>query len=215
MTFGYGDSSARIGSAIGGTAGSVLFIGTGGRIAQDNANFFWDDTNNTLKLKRDVIYGGGASQLEWRDSANVLGGKIDNIGYIEVNQGNPTISVNGLGVASFKMNETGAAQDWRFEVGRTGSGFFSLTNVTLGLTTPFVIDPATDYIGMGTASPLAKVHIDGTVRIDNQIGAAPNTSVGVAIANYYGTAATNFLGDPNAWLDIDLDGNIYKIPVYT
>lgn len=35
---------------IGGTAGSVLFIGAGGIISQDNANFFWDNTNNFLGI---------------------------------------------------------------------------------------------------------------------------------------------------------------------
>ncbi len=30
------------------TAGSVLFAGTSGLVSQDNANFFWDDTNNRL-----------------------------------------------------------------------------------------------------------------------------------------------------------------------
>lgn len=32
------------------TIGSVLFAGTGGVIQQDNANFFWDDTNNRLGI---------------------------------------------------------------------------------------------------------------------------------------------------------------------
>lgn len=32
------------------TIGSVLFAGTGGLIQQDNANFFWDDTNDRLGL---------------------------------------------------------------------------------------------------------------------------------------------------------------------
>src|SRR3989339_861266 len=32
------------------TQGSVLFAGSGGVIAQDNANFFWDDTNNGLGI---------------------------------------------------------------------------------------------------------------------------------------------------------------------
>jgi len=36
--------------ATGGTAGSVLFIGSGPVSAQNNANFFWDNTNLTLKL---------------------------------------------------------------------------------------------------------------------------------------------------------------------
>ena len=59
----------------------------------------------------------------------------------------------------------------------------------------------------------------GTVRenvlvaIDNV--AAPSTSVGVAITNYYGSAATNFLGDPNRWLSVNVLGSTYKIALYT
>ena len=34
----------------GGTQGSVLFIGAASVIAEDNANFFWDDTNNRLGI---------------------------------------------------------------------------------------------------------------------------------------------------------------------
>jgi hypothetical protein len=36
------------------TVGSVLFAGAGGVLSQDNANFFFDDTNNNLRL-----FGGG------------------------------------------------------------------------------------------------------------------------------------------------------------
>ena len=40
-------TNTSIGDTIpGGTAGSVLFLGLGSTRAQDNANFFWDDTNN-------------------------------------------------------------------------------------------------------------------------------------------------------------------------
>ncbi len=40
---------ATVGAAVGGaTEGSVLFAGALGVLAQDNANFFWDDTNNGL-----------------------------------------------------------------------------------------------------------------------------------------------------------------------
>lgn len=45
------DLSELIGAPIsGGTDGSVLFVGTGGVLAQDNANLFWDDTNNRLGI---------------------------------------------------------------------------------------------------------------------------------------------------------------------
>jgi len=59
----------------------------------------------------------------------------------------------------------------------------------------------------------------GTVRenvlvaIDNV--AAPGTSIGVGIVNFYGSSATNFLGDPNRWLSVNVLGATYKIALYT
>lgn len=47
----YEAGRVAIGNLIpGGTAGSVLFVGAAGELAQDNANFSWDDTNNKLLL---------------------------------------------------------------------------------------------------------------------------------------------------------------------
>lgn len=44
-------TNTDIGSTIGGgTDGSVLFVGTGSTLAQDNANFFYNDTTNRLHL---------------------------------------------------------------------------------------------------------------------------------------------------------------------
>jgi hypothetical protein len=37
-------------SITGMTTGSVLFVGAAGAVSQDNANFFWDDTNNRLGI---------------------------------------------------------------------------------------------------------------------------------------------------------------------
>lgn len=45
-----GGSSSIGGTVTDGTAGSVLFIGSGPVMSQDNTNFFWDDTNNRLGL---------------------------------------------------------------------------------------------------------------------------------------------------------------------
>lgn len=47
---GGGGSMAIGGSITSATAGSVLFADTGGVLAQDNTNFFWDNTNNRLGL---------------------------------------------------------------------------------------------------------------------------------------------------------------------
>jgi hypothetical protein len=55
---GGGGGGMTIGGAVvGGTPGSVLFIGTGPVLAQDNANFFWDDTNFFLKLGHSGTHG--------------------------------------------------------------------------------------------------------------------------------------------------------------
>src|SRR6516164_2795512 len=48
---GGGGGGMSIGGAVtGGTAGSVLFVDGSSNLAQDNANFLWDDTNKALKL---------------------------------------------------------------------------------------------------------------------------------------------------------------------
>lgn len=48
---GGGGGGMSIGGTVtGGTAGSVLFVGTGPVLAQDNANLFWDDANNRLGI---------------------------------------------------------------------------------------------------------------------------------------------------------------------
>ena len=39
---------------IGGTEGSVLFVGPAGVLAQDNANFFWNDTNDSLGIRTNL-----------------------------------------------------------------------------------------------------------------------------------------------------------------
>jgi hypothetical protein len=52
---GCAGGGASIGGALtGGTTGSVLFVGAGPVLAQDNANFFWDATNHRLGLGTSV-----------------------------------------------------------------------------------------------------------------------------------------------------------------
>lgn len=45
------------GALPGGTQGSVLFIGPSSTIAQDNAQFFWDDTNHRLLIGTNTTLG--------------------------------------------------------------------------------------------------------------------------------------------------------------
>jgi hypothetical protein len=63
------------------TAGSVVFAGASGTYTQDNANFFWDDTNNSLGIGTTSpvaqvgIYGAGQTTAAMSTSAS-LGGTL-------------------------------------------------------------------------------------------------------------------------------------------
>lgn len=83
-------SGASIGGAIGGgpTAGSVLFVGAGGVLQQDNANFFWDDTNNFLGIGTNAPRSG----LEVRSGPPLFIRGISGLGLIDDYWGIPWIT---------------------------------------------------------------------------------------------------------------------------
>jgi hypothetical protein len=118
------------------TTGSVGFIGASGALLQDNANFFWDDTNNRLGL------GTNAPTT----ALDVFGSGI--IGRI-----NGTSTNNAyLGFASAGTNKwsVGNVQsDHRFRI-------FSEAN-----STELISVLQTGEFGIGIANPTTKFHIDG------------------------------------------------------
>jgi hypothetical protein len=126
------------------TTGSVGFIGASGALLQDNANFFWDDTNNKLGL------GTNAPTT----ALDVFGSGI--IGRI-----NGTSTNNAyLGFASAGTNKwsVGNVQsDHRFRI------FSEATTSEL-----FTILP-TGEIGIGIANPFANLHIDGGASVNRVI----------------------------------------------
>jgi hypothetical protein len=118
------------------TTGSVGFIGASGALLQDNANFFWDDTNNRLGL------GTNAPTT----ALDVFGSGI--IGRI-----NGTSTNNAyLGFASAGTNKwsVGNVQsDHRFRI-------FSEAN-----SAELITVLQTGEFGIGIANPTTKFHIDG------------------------------------------------------
>jgi len=118
------------------TQGSVPFIGTSGALLQDNANFFWDDTNNRLGLATNAP----------TTTLDVFGSGI--IGRI-----NGTSTNNAfLGFASAGTNKwsIGNVQsDHRFRI-------FSEAN-----SAELISILQTGEFGIGIANPTTKFHIDG------------------------------------------------------
>ena len=122
---GGGGAGAAIGGAVtGGTTGSVLFIGAGPVLAQDNANLFWDDTNNFLGI------GTAAPAVSLHVASGQIAapaGTASAPGYAIVGDLN-----NGIfspGADRWSVTTAGAA---RFELDATGDAIFTQGISTTG-----------------------------------------------------------------------------------
>jgi hypothetical protein len=118
------------------TTGSVGFIGASGALLQDNANFFWDDTNNRLGL-----------------GTNAPTTALDVFGSGIIGRLNGTSTNNAfLGFASAGSNKwsIGNVQsDHRFRIYNEAT-----TNELISVL-------QTGEFGIGIANPTTKFHIDG------------------------------------------------------
>jgi hypothetical protein len=118
------------------TQGSVPFIGTSGALTQDNANLFFDDTNNRLGINTnapttalDVFGSGIIGRLNGTSTNNAF------LGF--ANAGTNRWSIGNV------------QSDHRFRI-------YSETN-----TSELITVLQTGEFGIGIANPTTKVHIDG------------------------------------------------------
>lgn len=118
------------------TTGSVPFIGASGALLQDNANFFWDDTNNRLGI-----------------GTNAPTTAIDVFGSGIIGRLNGTSTNNAfLGFASAGSN--------KWSIGNVQSDHrFRIYNEAT--TSELVSVLSTGEFGIGIANPTTKLHIDG------------------------------------------------------
>jgi hypothetical protein len=159
------------GTATAFTAGSVVFGGASGVYSQDNANFFWDDTNNRL--------GIGTTSPVYKLEAR-------------------TDAVSGFNwVASFNNTATGSYGAGFLARSSVGSAYLYMrgdglayvensTNNALGFATNATekmrITAAGD-VGIGTVSPSAKIEVSTTL---DEV--ARLTSTGSPFASWYAGA---------------------------
>jgi len=120
-------SGGGAGMAIGGaitsaTAGSVLFAGTSGVLQQDNANLFWDDTNNRLGIGTSTptftLDVNGNSRVTGTFRQKTSGGSNYFDLVANADGSNPYITAFKSGVVEFKV-EFGATIGASFIVGAT------------------------------------------------------------------------------------------------
>ena len=142
---------------------------------------------------------------------------IDNSGNVGIGTTNPAhkLEVSGGGI-SIKGNLPGNSLRFDSIVSGTATSrnalFVDSTNVFKIGNTNYT---SNDIIGPTKTDNL---HVDGTLRVDALSGNAPSTDgyqePSETIIGGSGSAS-GMLGDPGAWLDINVDGSSYYIPLYS
>ena len=173
------------------TAGSVVFAGSSGTYTQDNANLFWDDSNNRLGIltatpNYKLHIKPSSSGRTNHNSRMLMTIESSLEAYYNVN-----IPSNGYG--GFRIHTTPTLdEDAVFEYWAPNkrfhfysSGYFGFT--AKGNTERFRID-STGNIGIGVIGPTEKLHVVGNARITamngiDDIGADANGVLQAAVSD--------------------------------
>lgn len=129
------------------TLGSVLFVGATQAVTQDNAQFFWDDTNNRLGIS--TVTPGFS--LDVNGTARVTGFRMATgaqNGYV--------LTSDGAGIATWQASGAGAS-------GWTDAG--AIVHLTTG----------TDKISLTGTTATEKLEVGGAIIVAGAVGTATGT----------------------------------------
>lgn len=190
------------------------------------------DGTGSSAVFRAMIGGASITELGTTGSAFNVNPNLAHSGFLITNAANGiVVSTTGVGPAAIRLASSLVGEFARF----TTNG-----NLGLGINTPTAYLHIKPGIAAAGGAPIKlsvgvnlAVTEAGTIEwnganlfftnaatresifIGNDAVAAPGTTAGVVITNFYGTAATNYLGDPNSWAGVVINGTAYKIPLYT
>ena len=149
------------------TSGSVLFS-NGTTIAQDNANFFWDDTNNRLGIGTNSpsstlhVKSNSSSQIVLEGiSGSQEGISSANGGYLAVYQPLTYNWIYGPLTMNPAFNSiTYVGQDILY--GNLTAGYIPKKNTVTGVSNSLIYDDGTN-VGIGTIIPATKLDVNGVI----------------------------------------------------
>ena len=193
------------------TSGSVLFSGTAGLVSQDNANLFWDDTNNRLGIstitpgaKLDIHGTGTIVQLNGTGANNSYL-QFQNAGVNEWRIGNNynagansfELFNNGVSAAAFSVDNTLNNVSFTQNINIKNSGTFYITTgySSIGCDAGgFFFNNGTannaylNFIGLTGSRSYTFPDTNGTLALTSQIPAASQwTTSGATI--YYNSGS--------------------------
>jgi len=180
-----------MGGTIGGspTLGSVLFVGAAGILQQDNATFFWDNTNKRLGLggtpntTLDISASGSLAGLQLRDGASTAVGDASTA-RLRYSSSKLQVSLNGAAYDDIIVVGTHTKTlSQAYGDGGAGPQVIQLDSTRLGLIIKDAATPITsplfavrknddsDYfyvandgkIGLGVSSPATLLHLGSNV----------------------------------------------------
>lgn len=183
-----GGTMAIGGSITSATAGSVLFAGAAGVLAQDNANFFWDDSTNRLGI-------GTAAPGVPIDVLTTVTDAIKNRSTAA--SALSTIVTNTVG--NIRIFVPGAANDFitGSASGDAGIRFTDTGRLLFGTSTVIrlLIDSA-GFVGIGTTTPPGPLSVldngvnNNPLTLTRYGGVTTNPNTGISILAARGTLAS-------------------------
>lgn len=155
------------GTVTSGTTGSILFVGSGPVLAQDNSNFFWDVTNHRLGIL--TTSPSFPFDLKASLSGGTLTAQINNT-HADGNSG--LFTTNDMGhICLFGMGGSGSVSSLFRDKGfiySTNGGLVLLSadssNIYFSNGSAYVgvIQTADGFMGLGTTSPQGPFDLQGT-----------------------------------------------------
>jgi hypothetical protein len=152
------------------TLGSVLFVGSGGAVSQDNANLFWDDTNLYLGVQtatpQGMIHSKGTARVQvWESSSGATDGKLWDIDF-----------GNGSHWKLRLVNDAYSSATSAIDVLRSGT---TLTSVQVG--SKLFWDEGNSRLGVGTTSPSNPLHVSVSASATQLLLSTSTTNTGMDI----------------------------------
>lgn len=190
------------------TEGSVLFAGVGGILQQDNANFFWDDTNNYLGIgtatpNSKVHIKGSTDMTQFKIQAAPGQTMMTNPLFVmEDSAGSPILEITTNALGSVYIGRTNSVNATTAATGNIAIGFSAGTFITTGQDNLFMSTEAGDLvtsgsrnIGFGNLSlASATTQNDliaiGTKALQNSTGTS-NLAIGSSAMNSLTTGSDN------------------------
>ncbi len=147
------------------TLGSVIFAGASGILSQDNANYFWDDTNNRLGLGTT----SPAAMLSLYGTTNAMRLSYDGSNYNTLSTTSTgELSITGTGTDAQILVGDGSAIDTSVAFDGSSTDFFSGIDTTTGsymIGSGFIVQAASAFLTVNSTG-LIGVNMTPAARFD-------------------------------------------------